>query len=263
MSDGPSFETVLADIDGPIGTLTLNRPDNANTFNQQLGRDVVEAAEFLRSQRCRVIVVTGAGRHFCAGADLKAIGAGEGPRLGDTSFIDIFEELRLPVVASINGSAVGGGCELALACDLRIMSTDAKIGLPEVKFGGLAAGGGTQRLPRLVGPGIAKQLLMLGELLDAQEALRIGLVNWAVAPDELPTFTRKIAETLAERAPYAVESAKFLVNRATDVDLRTGIAMETYVARRMATGAQRKEAQSGAASGGGAYKKIFEGSDGV
>jgi enoyl-CoA hydratase/carnithine racemase len=252
------FATVVAEMEDTTGILTLNRPDNANSFNQQMATDVVDAVEALRKRRARVLVVTGAGRHFCAGADLKALAVGEGPTLGDRSFIDVFEELRIPVIAAINGGAIGGGCELALACDLRVISEDARIGLPEVKFGGLAAGGGTQRLPRLVGPGWAKQMLFLGEPLSAAEAMRIGLVNWAVPADELRGFVFGLAATLAERPAYALESAKFLVNKATDVDLRTGQDLELYVARKMATAEQRKAAQSEAATSGGAYKKIFE-----
>jgi enoyl-CoA hydratase len=263
MSDLPTFETVSLERQAGTGILTLNRPERANTFNRLMGQEVVAAVEALVKQRCRVIVVTGAGRHFCAGADLKAVADGSGPRLGDTSFIDVFEEARLPVIAAINGGAIGGGCELALACDLRVMASDARIGLPEASFGGLAAGGGTQRLPRLVGPGWAKELLWLGRKVSAEEAYRIGLVNWIAPPNEALNYALAVAEELAHRPAYALESVKFLVNRATDVDLKTGMAMEVYVARKMATADERQAARSSAASGGGAYEKIFGSGDGV
>jgi enoyl-CoA hydratase len=222
-----------------------------------MGQEVVAAVDTLIRHRCRVIVVTGAGRHFCAGADLKAVASGSGPRLGDTSFIDVFEETRVPVIAAINGGAIGGGCELALACDLRVMASDARIGLPEATFGGLAAGGGTQRLPRLVGPGWAKELLWLGRKLSAEDAYRIGLVNWVAPPNEALKYALAVAEELAKRPAYALESVKFLVNRSSDVDLKTGMAFEVYVARKMATPDERKAAQSTAASSGGAYEKLF------
>jgi enoyl-CoA hydratase len=252
-----SFNTVNVKTEGKIGILTLNRPDAANTFTREMGEEVVAAAHQLTEQRCRVIVVTGAGRHFCAGADLKEVAAGRGPRLGDTSFIDVFESLRIPVIAAINGSAIGGGCELALACDLRLMSRDAEIGLPEVRFGGLPAGGGTQRLPRLIGPARAKQLLWLGTPIGAQEAERIGLVNWEFPAEELMSRALELAALLAQRPAYAIEAVKFLVDRACDADLRSGLATEVYVARKMATKEQRLAAQADAAADGGAYGKIF------
>jgi enoyl-CoA hydratase/carnithine racemase len=258
MSNLPSFETVSVEVREGTGILMLNRPAQANTFNALMATEVVAAVNALTKAKCRVLIVTGAGRHFCAGADLKAIAAGEGPRLGDTSYIGVFAEVHVPVIAAINGKAIGGGCELALACDLRIIASDTTVGLPEVRFGGIPAAGGTQRLPRIIGASRAKWLLWMGTELSADEALSLGLVDQVVQPESVLSTCLEIASVLAQRPAYALEAVKFLVNRSDAVDLATGIEMETYVARKMATSAQRRDAQENIAKIDTTYSRLFE-----
>ena len=171
------YETIILDRKDGIGYLTLNRPDRANTISLQLMHDVVSAMEQVEADpEYRVVILTGAGKHFCGGADLRDFAeraqqraASGAERSGGGDFVtprrDIFsalEESRVPVIAAINGAAMGGGCEIALACDVRVISDTATIGLPEIRFGALPAGGGTQRLPRLVGAGIAKEMIFSG-----------------------------------------------------------------------------------------------------
>ena len=258
MTEEGHWNDLTVEWDDTIAVITLARPTAANTFTASMVREFEDAVVSVTRKHARVLVVTGAGKHFCAGADLKAVANGTGPRLGDTRFIDQLEDARIPVIAALNGSAVGGGCELALACDLRIMAATATIGLPEVRFGGLPAGGGTQRLPRLIGAARAKEMLFTGEPLDAEEALAIGLVNRVTAQDRVLDASLQIARLLASRAEYALESLKMLVNRGMNMDLRSGLALENYVARKMATPEQRREAQRAAGSGDSTYRRIFE-----
>src|SRR5216684_6303589 len=202
------YETIILERKEGIGYLTLNRPDRANTISFQLMKEVVSAMEEVEADpEYRVVIVTGAGKHFCGGADLRDFAerareraAAGAERRGSGDFVtpqrDIFsalEESRVPVIAAINGAAMGGGCEIALACDIRVMADSATIGLPEIRFGALPAGGGTQRLPRLVGPGIAKEMIFSGLPWTAAEAMRVGLVNRVVSPSELIKECEKIA----------------------------------------------------------------------
>jgi enoyl-CoA hydratase/carnithine racemase len=258
MSAATEFSSVETAVHGKVGVLTLNRPDSANTFDAAMAAQVVPAVDELLAQRCRVLIVTGAGKHFCAGADLKAVAKGTGPRLGDTSYIDVFAMTRVPVIAAINGKAMGGGCELALACDLRVIAASASIGLPEARFGGIPAAGGTQRLPRLVGPAMAKRLLWLGMPLGAEQARTVGLVEEVVPDANLMQHCLDLAGSLAQRPAYALEAIKFLVAKSADVDLRSGIEMETYVARKMATAEQRRKAQEEVAAADTTYRRLFD-----
>jgi enoyl-CoA hydratase len=260
MSATTETDSVAVTVHGRVGVLTLNRPDSANSFDAAMAAQVVPAVESLLAQHCRALIVTGVGRHFCAGADLKAVAKGGGPRLGDTSYIDVFAQVRVPVIAAINGKAVGGGCELALACDLRVIAASASIGLPEARFGGIPAAGGTQRLPRLVGPAMAKRLLWLGMTLDAEQARSAGLVEEVVPDADLMRHCLQLADSLVQRPAYALEAIKFLVTKAADVDLRSGIEMETYVARKMATAEQRRAAQQEIAAADTTYRRLFESS---
>jgi enoyl-CoA hydratase/carnithine racemase len=205
----------------------------------QLMKDMVQAMERVEAEpEFRVVVVTGAGRHFCGGADLRdlaertrrrtATGA-EPQKDGDfvTPGLDLFgaiERSRVPVIAAINGAAMGGGFEIALACDIRVISESATIGLPEIRFGALPAGGGTQRLPRLVGTGIAKEMIFSGLPWTAAEALRAGLVNRVAPAAELMSVCAEIAGVYVERAAYALKTAKTLVNRSAELSLEDGIA---------------------------------------
>src|SRR5579862_7388899 len=267
------YETIILDRKDGIGYLTLNRPDRANTISLQLMHDVVSAMEQVEAdQEYRVVILTGAGKHFCGGADLRdfAERAREarshgGERQGGGSFVspqrDLFaalEESRVPVIAAINGAAMGGGCEIALACDIRVIADTANIGLPEIRFGALPAGGGTQRLPRLVGSGIAKEMIFSGLPYTAQDALRIGLVNRVAPAAGLIEECEKMARVYVERAAYALKTAKQLVNRGVELPLKDGIALERKMIAEMATPEERKKAQDQAASTQKTYARIFE-----
>jgi enoyl-CoA hydratase/carnithine racemase len=267
------FETIILERKDGIGQLTLNRPERANTISFQLMHDVVAAMEEVEADsEYRVLIVTGAGRHFCGGADLRDFAerarervSSGAERQGSGDFVtprrDLFsalEESRVPVIAAINGAAMGGGCEIALACDIRVMSDSATIGLPEIRFGALPAGGGTQRLPRLVGPGIAKEMIFSGLPWTAEEAFRVGLVNRAVPAAELIKVCEKIAGVYVERAAYALRTAKLLVNRGVELTLKDGIALERKMIAEMATPEERKKAQDQAAATQKTYARIFE-----
>jgi enoyl-CoA hydratase len=267
-----AYETIILERKDGIGYLTLNRPERANTISFQLMHDVVNAMEEVENApEYRVVIVTGAGgRHFCGGADLRdfaerarnraAAAPGKG---GDfvTPRRDLFsalEESRVPVIAAINGAAMGGGCEIALACDIRIIADTATIGLPEIRFGALPAGGGTQRLPRLVGPGIAKEMIMSGLAWTPEEAFRVGLVNRVVPAADLIAECEKFARVLIERAAYALKAAKQLVNRGMELPLKDAIALERKIIAEMATPEERRKAQEQAAATQKTYARIFK-----
>lgn len=260
MSAPPELSTIELTESGSVGLLRLNRPDRANTVTNTLIREFEDALRWAARSRLRALVITGAGRHFCAGADLKPA-RGDGARLGDVDWINRLEEAKFPVIAAINGPAIGGGLELALACDIRLMSASAKVSLPEVRFGGLPAGGGTQRLPRVVGLSVAKQLLWLGTELSAEQALSIGLVDTVTAPDELLDRALKLGAELAERPAFAVEAVKYLVNEGTRVDLRTGLRMELYAAQRLGSDSEKAAARAAVAKTDASYGKIFGASE--
>jgi enoyl-CoA hydratase/carnithine racemase len=273
MESGMKYETIILERRDGIGYLTLNRPDRANTISLQLMHDVVSAMEQVEAdQEYRVVILTGAGKHFCGGADLRDFAerarqrasSGE-ERQGGGDFVtprrDIFaalEESRVPVIAAINGAAMGGGCEIALACDVRVISDTATIGLPEIRFGALPAGGGTQRLPRLVGAGIAKEMIFSGLPWTPDEAFRVGLVNRVAPAAELIKQCEKMAGVYTERAAYALKTAKQLVNRGVELPLKDALALERKMIAEMATPEERKNAQDQAAATQKTYARIFE-----
>jgi enoyl-CoA hydratase/carnithine racemase len=258
MSDIPVLETIELSRHGEIARLCLNRPDRANTVTNTLIRDFERGLEWTRRSRARVLIITGNGRHFCAGADLKPA-KGDGARLGDLDWINDLEELRIPVIAAINGPALGGGLELAMACDLRLIADTAKVSLPEARFGAIPAGGGTQRLPRIVGLSRAQRLLWLGIELSAAEALAIGLVDEVVAAAELDDAAYDLANELATRPTYVLEALKYLVVEGMKVDLRTGLRMELHTARRLASAEEKATAQAAVARTDPNYSRIFGG----
>lgn len=267
-----SYETILLERRDGIAYLTLNRPGRANSINAQLARDVVAAMDEVEADsQCRVVIVTGAGRHFCGGADLRdatrrpaAPEAAPAPQReaapaapARRNLFSALELSRVPAIAAINGAAMGGGCEIALACDLRVIAVTAAIGLPEIRFGALPAGGGTQRLPRLVGAGIAKELIFTGLPQTATEALRIGLVNRVVPATELMRTCEELARVLMERAGYALKTAKALIDRGLDLDLEEGLELERRMIAEMATPEERRRAQEQAAATQKTYARIF------
>ena len=257
-----SYDTVLLERRGEFAQLTLNRPKSANTINGQLIADVDAALDELeKDAEVRVILLTGAGeRHFCGGADLREAGrlvSGGLPAAGGRDFIRHFEQVPQPVIAVINGAAMGGGCEIALACDFRLMAEEARIGVPEIRFGALPGGGGTQRLPRIVGLARAKELVLTGRHLTAQQALDIGLVH-AIAPrPSLMERAEELARELADKAAYALAAGKTLLNEALDTELDEGLALERRMIAEMGSPEERRAARERAMQSSATYKNIF------
>ena len=215
-----------------VATVTVNRPDKLNALNAAtIGELGVAIEEIRRRDDIGGAILTGAGRAFVAGADINELAnqspleASQRARRGQHVFRQ-FETSPKPTIAAVNGFALGGGCELAMACHVRLASDAAKFGQPEVKLGICPGYGGTQRLPRLVGAGRALQLLMTGEIIDAAEAMRIGLVNRVVAPAELlPTADALLRQMLAN-APLALAACIDAVLRGTEASLEDGLALE-------------------------------------
>ena len=251
-------DVVLYEVDGPVATLTLNRPDRANTITLELRSELQRfALKAANDPSVRVLIVTGAERHFCGGADLNA------PRGALTSIhqpndpVLGLDWVPKPIIAAINGAAMGGGCEIALGCDFRYISATAKIGLTEIRFGALPMGGGTARLPRLVGIAAARRLIMVGEPIEADEALAIGLVDKVCAPDKLLAEARDFALKLASRAPYAMRTAKRLLNESLEQNLATSLRMEVDLVSKMGTPEERQAARDEAAATSATYAGIF------
>jgi enoyl-CoA hydratase/carnithine racemase len=253
---------VLLERRDRVAVITLNRPTRANTLTTEVLEGLHEAQLQIAADRdVRVVLVTGAGRHFCGGADLREASSPNPPprRPGLTISFDLIPQ---PTIAVINGAAMGGGCEVALACDFRYMAAEAKIGLPEIQFGALPLGGGTARLPRVVGWPMAKRLIMTGEHLTAARALEIGLVD-GVAPGGslMDAVHEELVQVLIRRAPYAVRTAKVLLDRALEVDLNTALAFERQLIPKMATDAERTAAREEAMADGDTYARIFSKAD--
>ena len=232
--EGMDDNILLAKEDSGILTLTLNRPDIMNSLNFSLLhalRDQIEAVRF-RSD-IRVVIITGSGeRAFCAGADLKERATLQPEQVKEFIFTirNLFtsiEQLNKPVIAAVNGIALGGGTELALASDIRIASNTASMGLTETRLAIIPGAGGTQRLPRLVGKGKAKELIFTGQRLDAQEALKIGLVNKICDQKDLSDECKKMADMICETGPIAIEQAKYAINYGMETDIQTGLAIES------------------------------------
>jgi enoyl-CoA hydratase len=228
-----SFKNLVVDIEGGTAVVTINRPDALNSLNAETMKEIAEAMERLGDDPdVGAIVVTGAGKAFVAGADIAELSkmggmdARDASQLGQRTF-SLIENLPKPVIAAVNGFALGGGLELAMACDIRIASTKAKLGQPEVKLGVTPGFAGTQRLPRLVGFGRAKELLLVGEPIDAETALSYGLLNKVVGPDELMDAAKEMAGQIASRGPAAVALVKACVNKGTSADIATGGSYES------------------------------------
>jgi enoyl-CoA hydratase len=230
----PTFENLIYEKKAAIACLTINRPKALNALNDHTLREISAALdEVSADSSVSGLIVTGAGeKAFVAGADINEVAALNGvqattyARYGQALF-DRIENLGKPVIAAVNGFALGGGCELALACTFRIASTNAKLGLPEVKLGVIPGYGGTQRLPRLVGKGRALQLMLTADTIDAQEAHRIGLVNEVVEPAQLLARAEEILKKIAANGPVAVRLATEAVNRGLEVSLAEGLRLES------------------------------------
>jgi enoyl-CoA hydratase len=228
------YHNVIFTVDERIATLTINRPERLNALNPQTMEEIgrcIDAVDDDGDIRC--VIVTGAGdKAFIAGADITAMvtmsGFEEKGFAADgLAVLRKFEQLRLPVIAAVNGYALGGGTELALACDLILASDNARFGLPEIKLGIIPGFGGTQRLPRRVGLLRAREMIYTGDMIDAETALRYGLVNHVYPAAELMTECRALARKLAGQAPLAMQQAKTAINAGIDVDLDNGLRFET------------------------------------
>ncbi|MGH7655875.1 MAG: enoyl-CoA hydratase/isomerase family protein [Gemmatimonadaceae bacterium] len=226
------YEFLLVDIADRIATVTINRPDKLNALNDSLMKEIGAAMDdFASNSAVGAIIVTGAGRAFVAGADISKLAVAQAGELEKfarfgQSVCRRIELSSKPVIAAVNGFALGGGCELALSCHVRIASTQAKFGLPEVKLGLIPGYGGTQRLPRLIGRGAALQLILTGDTIDGAEAVRLGLANAVVEPDALLTTARAMAATMLKNAPIALARALEAVDVGLDATLEDGLRLE-------------------------------------
>ncbi len=224
------MERVRFEIEEQIGIATLNRPEKLNALDTKTREELVKVIEEAE-RKVRVLIITGSGKAFAAGADINEllqrdpIAAIQAAKFGTELFTRV-EELEIPVIAAINGYALGGGLELAMACDIRIASEKARFGQPEINIGIIPGGGGTQRLPRLVGLGTAKKLVLTGEIINAQEALRIGLVDEVVEHDRLLERAKELAGKIIEKPPLAVKLAKKALNASMNTPLREGLKYE-------------------------------------
>lgn len=227
-----AYETLTYEVSDRIATITVNRPDKLNALNDRVIAELGEAIDAaIADANVGGVILTGAGRAFVAGADISeltqqsAVGLKALSQRGQR-MMRRWETSPKPTIAAINGFSLGGGCELAMCCHVRIASEAAKFGQPEVKLGLPPGYGGTQRLPRLVGRGRALQLLLTGEMIDAQEAFRIGLVNKVVPAGDLMTTTRTMLSTMIANAPLALASCIELVDRGYDIALEEALTLE-------------------------------------
>lgn len=229
------FSLIILNKEQAIATITLNRPQAANALNKHLLEQLKDTFNCLRNDRqVRCIIITGSGEKvFCAGADLKE--RQELPeseirhavsQIGQT--FSLIETLPQPVIASINGLALGGGMELALACDIRIASTNASFSLPETSLGIIPGAGGTQRLPRLIGIAKAKEFIFTGKRMNAIDAEKLGLITKVVSPLELAEETKQLAQSMLRNAPIALTEAKKAIHYGMQTDLQTGLQIEEW-----------------------------------
>lgn len=226
------YETINVEIRGRVAVVTINRPDKLNALNSMVHAEGVQALnELKRDENVRVLVITGSGeRSFIAGADIGEF-AGQTPvtqrdLFHEKSLFNSIDSFPKPVIAMVNGFCLGGGNELALACDIRIASETAKFSQPEINLGIIPGGGGTQRLTNLVGEGKAMEMILTGDMIDAGTALQIGLANHVYPADELEPRTIELAEKIAEKAPIALQLCKEAVKFASRSNLDEGLRRE-------------------------------------
>jgi enoyl-CoA hydratase len=247
----PALENVLYEKKGAIAYVTLNRPKVLNALNQKTWENLRTAFEDARDDtQVRGVILTGAGdKAFIAGADISelaqvtAVEAEKSSSYGQ-AVLNLIENLGKPVIAAVNGFALGGGCETAMACTIRVASEHAKFGQPEVKLGLIPGGGGTQRLPRLVGKGRALQLILSGEMISAQEAYRIGLVNEVVPAADLITRAEAILKQIFSNAPLAVKFSLEAVNKGMETSQAEGLSLEASLFGLCAGTEDKKEGTS-------------------
>lgn len=227
------YKNIKIDIENGIAILTINRPEVRNALDYLTWDEIREGMRELKhNEEVNVIILTGAGgKAFASGADINSLQKRTVVEQMNSEVNDILYEisnLNKPVIAAIDGYALGGGCELAMACDIRIATKKSKFGQPEVNLGIIPGGGGTQRLQRLVGIGMAKLLIFTGEIIPAEEAARIGLIEKVVEEVDILDSAMEIAEKIKAKGPLAITLAKMSINIGADTDLRTGLYFERY-----------------------------------
>jgi enoyl-CoA hydratase len=245
------FENITYEVRGSIGYITLNRPKVMNALNRKTVEELNAAFHAAKEDAAvKGIILTGVGeKAFIAGADIAELSAIDGDKAGEFSekgqeVLLFIETLGKPVIAAVNGFALGGGCETAMACTIRIAAENAKFGQPEVKLGIIPGYGGTQRLPRLVGKGRALQLILTGDLIDAHEAYRIGLVNEVVSATDLISRCEAILKQIGANAPLAIRYSIDAVNEGVNTDLTSGLKLEAQYFTLAAGTADRMEGTS-------------------
>lgn len=243
-----AYENLRITIENYIGTVQIYRPEKRNAMDSQSWAELDQAiGELNQNVEVRVIVITGHKNTFVAGADIQWI--------HDRNPLDIYglavQDVLLnvyrsykPVIAAVNGYALGGGCELASVCDIRIGNENTKMGQPEINLGILPAGGGTQQLSKIVGIAKAKELIFTGEMIDAEEAFRLGLLNHVVAVNQLMEKTYEIAGKIASKSPVATKMAKIAINESPTADLSTGLALEKSLQAVLFSTQDKKEGTS-------------------
>ncbi|MCP4581921.1 MAG: hypothetical protein GY839_09895 [candidate division Zixibacteria bacterium] len=228
MDTAQEYKNLKLELEPPLAIVAINRPEELNALNQETIDEMGDCfAELAESSGIRCVIITGGeGKSFAAGADIEEIShdtviTGQRRALRGQRVFAMLEQMPQPVIAAINGYALGGGCELAMACDIRLASKKAKLGLPEVNLGIFPGYGGTQRLARLIGPGLAKKMIFTGDFIRANEALRIGLIDAVHPPDELMPEAMKLALKICSKGPLAIKAAKQAFNLARDTDSRS------------------------------------------
>jgi enoyl-CoA hydratase len=236
------YETLLVERDGPVAVITINRPKALNALNAQVFKEMLAAFDELEPDHTvRALIITGAGdKAFVAGADIGELAAlpdvetaVQKARAGH-GLTQRMERSRLPIVMAINGFALGGGLELAMAGDMRIAASTAKLGQPEVSLGIIGGFGGTQRLPRLVGQGLGSYLLLTGEMISADEAKTANLIERVVPPDQLMAEAKRVANLIASKAPLAIEATKRAIQKGMQTDLHAALDIEAIEFGRVA-----------------------------
>jgi enoyl-CoA hydratase len=224
------YEMILVETRGRVGLITLNRPQAMNALKNQLMNEVMDALEaFDADDDIGAMVITGNEKAFAAGADIKEMSGRSAREMQEADHVAVFGRIRSvekPVIAAVSGWALGGGCEIALSCDMIVASESAKFGQPEITIGVIPGAGGTQRLTHAVGKALAMEMVLNNRTLSAQEALHHGLVNRVVPVSDYLNEALKLAEEIASRAPLAVRTAKKMINAAYDASLKDGLAAE-------------------------------------
>jgi enoyl-CoA hydratase len=227
------FKHIIYEKTEGIATITLNRPEALNAFSKELVQEVLQAVEDIKAdETIRTVVLTGTGeKAFSAGADIKAMKGMNALKARELSLMgeklcSTFENLEKPVIAAINGYALGGGLEVAMSCDIRIASENAKMGQTEINIGLIPGWGGTQRLTRLIGATKAKELIYTGKLIDAKTAEQLGIINMTVPADKFKETIKQFASELAQKAPVALKVAKALINKGSEISLDAALALE-------------------------------------